>query len=267
MKKRITYIISVLTAVCLVLSCRNSSETSFKPVPDDALIDILTDTYIAGGLMNINQVRDMYRYRDSITNYIEIVKHHGYRNTQVDSTLKYYFINKPKKLEKIFDAVTGKLLKMQTEVENQTKTTTPQVTNSNLWNGRPSYTFPDEFFTDSIPFAIPVKTAGLYTFKATYRVSLDDQSENPEVVIYFSNFQTKGQEIVTHWDKCPLQRDGRTHTVILKKELQNTENAFIRGFLFYHSNKKGKNWQKHARISDINISVETSGKASVTSDQ
>jgi len=267
MKKVPSHIISLSIITCLLLSCRHSNETQFKPIPDDALIDILTDTYIAGGLMNVAQIRDMYRYRDSTINYVEIVKHYGYRNTQVDSTLKYYFLNKPKKLEKIFDAVTGKLLKMQTEAENPANSGTPNTVNMNLWNGRASFTFPDEFFTDSIPFTIPLKTAGVYTFKATYKIFPDDQSINPELVIFFSNFRGKGEETVTHWDKCPLQRDGRTHTIVLKKELTNTENSFVRGFLFYHANKKGGEWQKHARISDISLTVVPLGKEEGASDQ
>ncbi|HNX66303.1 MAG TPA: DUF4296 domain-containing protein [Bacteroidales bacterium] len=267
MKKLPFHIISLLTIIILLLSCRHSDEPPFKPIPDDALINILTDTYIAGGLMNVAQVRDMYRYRDSLSNYIEIVKHYGYRSTQVDSTLKYYFINKPKKLEKVFDAVTGKLLEMQTEVENPENTGTQAAVNKNLWNGRPSFTFPEEFFTDSIPFTIPVKTAGVYTFSASYRLFPDDQSIDPELKINFSNFRGKGEEFVTPWEKCPLQKDGRAHTIVLKKELTNTENAFVRGFLFYHSNKKGGEWQKHARITDISLTVVPLGKADVVLEQ
>jgi|WetSurMetagenome_2_1015567.scaffolds.fasta_scaffold00332_22 hypothetical protein len=265
MNKRLSQIISVFLIICMLFSCRHNDKPSVKTVPDDALINILTDTYIAGGLMNVTKVRDMYRYRDSITNYTEIVKHYGYTTTQVDSSLKYYFINKPKKLEKIFDAVTGKLLEMQTEIQTESnaeaKAAVPSGVNLNLWNGRASIVFPDEFYTDSIPFTIPVKTAGVYTFKASYQIFPDDQSISPELIINFSNFKGKGEEIITHWDKCPLQKDGRVHVVVLKKELTNTENSFVRGFLFYHANKKGGTWQKHARISDISLTVSPTGKA------
>jgi hypothetical protein len=259
MKNKLTRVLSVLFILCLTVSCRDKSKPANGMVPENALINILTDTYIADGLMNVSKVRDMYRYRDSTTNYIEITKHYGYTNTQVDSTLKYYFINKPKKLEKIYDVVTGKLLEMQTKVENEVNMTTPPADKVNLWNGQVSYSFPENFITDSIAFSIPVKTKGIYTFKASYRVFPDDESRNPEVVIFFSSFNGKSAETIDHWDKCYLRKDGQTHIIELKKELTKTGNVFIKGLLLNHINK-GVDWKKHARISDISITVIPAGK-------
>jgi hypothetical protein len=261
MKNKIILIVSVLLFSLLVFSCKGKAKPAKEyMVTDDALIGILSDTYIAGGLMDVKEVRDMYRYRDSIINFMDIVKQHGYTTGQVDSTLKYYFFYKPKKLEKIYDAVTGRLLKMEAEVKNQTLETLPSG-KSNLWNGQLSYSFPDEFITDSIAFNIPAQTLGLYTFKATYTIFKDDESRNPEVVIFFSNFRGKGEETVVHWDKCLLKKDGKAQTIELSKQLTTPGHNLLRGYLFYHSNT-GIEWKKHARISNISVTVVPAAKPS-----
>lgn len=262
MKKIVLLILIPLAVLATVISCGKKEKASLKPVPDKDLINILTDTYIADGLMNITKIRDMYRYRDSTINYIEVAGSYGYTSGQVDSTLKYYFIHKPKKLEKIYDAVTGKLLEMQTEVENSENNGSPLTQKTNLWKGASSYNFPSWSDTDSVSFYIPATIKGLYIFRATYTLYPDDESINPEVVIYFSNFNDKDKESITDWDRYVLRKDGRPHAVELKKELTDNYHSFIKGFLFHHANKGG-GWKKHATISDISIEIIPSGKDAV----
>lgn len=259
MKKRVSLIFIALAVIATVISCGKKERQALKPVPDKDLINILTDTYIADGLMNVTKVRDMYRYRDSTINYIEVTGSYGYTPAQVDSTLKYYFIHKPKKLEKIYDAVTGRLLEMQTEVENSDNNGTLLTKKTNLWNGAPSYSFPAISATDSLAFYIPAKIKGLYIFRATYTLYPDDESINPEVLIYFSNFNDKGKETIVDWDRYMLRKDGKPHSVELRKELTDNSHSFIKGYLFHHANKGG-GWKKHASITGISIEIVPSEK-------
>ena len=91
-------------------------------IPEDALVNILTDTYLTDGLMDLPSVRKMYYYRDSTANYDDILRQYGYSMNQMDSTLRYYFLYKPKKMEKIYDRVTGKLLEMEANLVGETST-------------------------------------------------------------------------------------------------------------------------------------------------
>lgn len=262
MKKRVSLVFIVVAVLATVISCGKKEKQAVKQIPDKDLINILTDTYIADGLMNITKVRDMYRYRDSTVNYIEVAGSYGYTTSQIDSTLKYYFIHKPKKLEKIFDAVTGRLLEMQTRLENSDDNGTTSSTKTNLWNGASSYSFLAGSATDSVAFNIPVKSKGLYIFRATYTLFPDDESINPVVVINFSNINDKGKETISDWERCMLTKDGKPHSIELKKELTDNNHAFIKGFLFHQVNK-GDGWKKHATITDINIDFIPSEKDEV----
>jgi hypothetical protein len=253
-KMKVNTFISALLAVLLIVlsSCRDKTKPAKNMlVPENVLVEILTDTYLGEGIMNTKEVRDMYGKRDSITNYQDIVCKYGYTFRQVDSTLKYYFLFKPKKLEKIYDRVTGKLLEMEAAV-NTGNNAKSELVNENLWNGKVSYTYPQQSDTDPIAFNIPVKNSGLYTFKASYQLYPDDQSIDPRVVIIFSSVNNKGKETEVSWDVYKLIKDGKAHTVELSKMLVPHGETSIKGWLFFQSNS-GDDWKKHAIINNISF--------------
>ena len=88
-------------------------------IPEDKLVAILTDTYLTTGMMDVQAMRDTWGQRDSILNYIDVIRSHGYTYEQMEATLQYYFTDKPKKLAKIYDRVTGNLLALEVKVENE----------------------------------------------------------------------------------------------------------------------------------------------------
>ena len=59
-----------------IISCSGNggNKAKNKRVPDKDVVSILTDLYIADGLLSLPPVRTLFSKKDSITNYIEIIE-------------------------------------------------------------------------------------------------------------------------------------------------------------------------------------------------
>ena len=66
-------------------------------IPEDKLVAILTDTYLTTGMMDVQAMRDTWGQRDSILNYIDVIRSHGYTYEQLEETLRYYFTEQTEK--------------------------------------------------------------------------------------------------------------------------------------------------------------------------
>jgi hypothetical protein len=252
---------SVLTitaiALCILAACNSShirkpERTSL--VPENKLVEILTDTYLTSGMLDVQEIRETWGQRDSILNYIDVIKKHGYTYQQFDTTLKYYFTSKPKKLAKIYDKVTGNLLALEVKVMTE-KAPTDSLDATNLWTGRETYSLPEDFARDPIWFDIPVDIPGIYVLKADIQVFPDDKSLDPRVTVYFSTVDSAGVERRDYWQEIKLQKTGDYKTIEIKKRLFSTSGVRIRGWLLNHSNQQGQ-WEKHARVRNISLRLE-----------
>jgi len=246
-------IIFLVTAMLLATSCGGSGDG--KPgkrmlVPDDDLVAILTDTYLTAGMLDLYTMRNSWAQRDSILNYIDVIDSHGYTYEQFDLTLRYYFTNKPRKLSKIYDRVTGNLLELETVA--MTENNPAEDIGKNLWTGKPRYNFPEDFTRDPVWFDIPVEKPGKYLLNADIRIFEDDQSLNPRVTVYFSYQDSTGEERRDYWDEISLQKDGMFRKVQINKTLDSIPGARLRGWLLNHDNQPGR-WEKHARVANISI--------------
>ncbi|HNY58647.1 MAG TPA: DUF4296 domain-containing protein [Bacteroidales bacterium] len=247
------YKIFFVTLMLMIVSCGNTENK--KPsrkmrIPDDRLAAILTDTYLTAGIMDLFAMRDTWAQRDSIQNYIDVIESHGYTYEQFETTMRYYFMSKPRKLSRIYDRVTGNLLELETELMTQQSAVKPSE--KNLWPGKPDYRLPEEFTRDPVWFDIPVDKPGEYILKADIRVFEDDKSLNPRVTVYFSYRDSAGEEKRDYWQEVFLVKDGQIHNIQIKHTLDTIPDARLRGWLLNHDNQSGK-WEKHARISNIRI--------------
>ena len=247
------YKIFFVTLMLMIVSCGNTENK--KPsrkmrIPDDRLAAILTDTYLTAGIMDLFAMRDTWAQRDSIQNYIDVIESHGYTYEQFETTMRYYFMRKPRKLSRIYDRVTGNLLELETELMTQQSAVKPSE--KNLWPGKPDYRLPEEFTRDPVWFDIPVDKPGEYILKADIRVFEDDKSLNPRVTVYFSYRDSAGEEKRDYWQEIFLVKDGQIHNIQIKHTLDTIPDARLRGWLLNHDNQSGK-WEKHARISNIRI--------------
>ena len=251
------WIAPVLMLVLTVTGC--GPDTASKPgremlIPDDALVAILTDTYLAGGILDVPSVRAEWGERDSIRNYIDVIESHGYTHQQMEATMQYYFIAKPKKMAKIYDRVTGNLLELEVMVQSQDDAP-PGDQSENLWLGKYTYSLPEDFASDPIWFDIPVDMPGTYILKADIQVFSDDRSIDPRVTVFFSSTDSLGAEIRDYWDEVLLTKDGNINNVEIRKKLESTGMVHIKGWLLNHTSQLGE-WTKHARIRNVSLRLE-----------
>jgi hypothetical protein len=222
-------------------------------IPARNLIPLLTDLYLADGLLAYQPVKNIFIAKDSIINYIDIIESHGYTKEQMDNTLKYYFINNPKKLQKIYDQVLARL----TEIESEIESNSPTETNvHNLWNQKHSLKLPEEGVHNPLYFSIPVKDTGVYIFNFDYILYSDDQSLNPRTTIYFWRSDNTEAGVKQSWDDIRLVRDGIRHSYSATKRLTDTSFTHICGNL-HECDPQSARWEKHAIFSNMLLTKGT----------
>lgn len=250
------HILAVAASLLILTACGDSggNRPSAKMlIPENDLVEILTDTYLTAGMLDITIMRETWAQRDSILNYIDVIKSHGYTLEQFDATLKYYFTDKPKRLSKLYDRVTGNLLKLETDVMTVESPAGPAVSR-NLWPGQASYLFPENFTRDPVWFDLPAETPGEYVLSADIKLFEDDRSLNPRVTVFFSYTDSAGSERRDYWREVRLIKSGEFVTAETRKMLDTVEGVRIRGWLLNHDNQPGT-WEKHARIANISLKV------------
>ncbi|MCI0522589.1 MAG: DUF4296 domain-containing protein [Bacteroidales bacterium] len=249
---------AALMALIILASCGPSGAP--KPdrkllIPEDRLVDILTDTYLTAAMLDMPDLSATWGQRDSNLNYIDVIESHGYTYQQLDTTMRYYFNTKPKKLARIYDRVTGNLLELEVRVMEESNANPEDYADDNLWTGKASYSFPEDMTRDPVWFDIPVEKPGEYVLKADIRVFEDDQSIDPRVTVFFSTTDILGKEVRILWNEVRLEKNGQMQNIITANTLDSAGLVHIKGWLLNHSSQKGT-WRKHARISNISLKLE-----------
>lgn len=237
--------------ILFLVSCRQPGQKTGKKdlIPSDDLTSLLTDLYIGDGLLAYPPVRSIYSQKDTITSYIDIIKKHGYTKEQMDLTLRYYFVNNPRKLQKIYDEVLARLSEVQLRLQ---KKGPGQVKNNNLWDQKPSFSLPAEGANNPVYFNIPISDTGIFSLTLSAILYKDDQSLNPRITVFFWRTDSTGKEARKPWEKTELAKDQMKHTYTVVGKLSDPAFTHIGGFLLDCDPQKGR-WQKHATISDIQL--------------
>jgi hypothetical protein len=249
-------IIAAFAAIFMLTACGpagNNKPERKMLIPEDKLVAILTDTYLTTGMMDVQAVRESWGQRDSILNYTDVIGSYGYTYEQLEATLRYYISDKPKKLSKIYDKVTGNLLGLEAKVENE-RIDADSIP-GNLWNGKEEYNLPGEIPRDSIWFDIPAEAPGEYVLRADIIMYEDDGSVDPRVTVYFFTSDSVGVEVRNDWDETMLQKNGNVQKIEIRKTLESAGNTRIRGWLLNHTPREGA-WQKHATVGNIRLILE-----------
>jgi hypothetical protein len=258
MNRRLAYAINILIVVVMAAtsvqfsSCtsRRSKEKAEDLIPASHLVPLLTDLYLADGLIFLSEVGAKHRMKDSVTIYIEVVENFGYTKAQVDRTLRYYFINKPKKLQRIFDQVVARMSEMESTVSLELPK--PVIFEENLWPGKIAYAFPEDGLNDPVYFDCPIADTGLYNLKTTILIYPDDQSEDPRITVWFWKADTSAAGVTIYWDEVALPKDGLAHEYLLSAVVPDSSFTNIRGWLLNHNGKPG-HWEKHSSINLISL--------------
>ena len=178
-------------------------------VPEKDLISILTEVHIADGLLSIPEVRYKFTKGDTLESYIDIFEKYGYTKPQMDRTMRYYFVRKPKELIKIYDKVLGQLSEMEARVDKELQSFGSRQVN--IWPGKEFYLFSDPSFKDTARIDYQANFYGTLFLKFTLTIYPDDQSAHPVMGLYFSKTDSTGNEERRPFSTVPFIKDGHPH--------------------------------------------------------
>lgn len=247
--------IIILTAFFIATlsgSCKNIGEPKEKRlIPEKALISILADVYLADGLLSLPEIREMFSSRDSVMNYIDIIKSHGYSKERMDMTIKYYIISKPKRLDKIYDQVLAQLSEMETRLVNDTEIN--EVSETTLFKLKPSYSLPDPDGLERPGFDLVLTPPGYYNLTFTVTVYQDDESVNPCFTAFLCNSDTSKSKRPDYLSSIKYQKNGLPCTYTVSGKIEKNGSQILKGWFYDYENRPDLPGQ-HAKIENISFS-------------
>jgi len=235
MRSVIRYILPVLFAFAVVTSSctgRRGKAEHRNIIPENDLILILTDTYLADGLLSLPEFNYKYIVGDTLASYIDIIKGYGYTKEQMDRTIRYYFIKKPKQLIKIYDKVLGKLSEMESRVDKELPFAGSRELN--IWPGKSVYSYPDHSSENMNSLDFPVSFKGVLNLKFTITIFPDDQSTNPSPGLFFSHIDSAGNEKRVFFSKFPYLKDGHPRTYNFRLNQNFPDPVRLKGWFINH---------------------------------
>ncbi len=221
----------VLIFAVIILSCtgRKNKTEHRDLIPENELISVLTDIYMADGLLSLPKINNLYAGIDSVTAYKQVIEKHGFTQAQLDRTIRFYFIKKPKRFIRIYDKVLGRLSEIQSRIDKEYPV--PRPDQANLWQGRPFYSIssPHEAENPEINFQIPV--SGFYTLKFNLTIYPDDQLPAPRLDMFIYGVDTASAGEKFYFPSMPFIKDGLPHTYKSTVFLKNPgKRLFIKGW-------------------------------------
>jgi hypothetical protein len=235
--------------VSLLFSCKSGNSNN-KLIPVKDLVNILTELYIADGIIPFPDIQKRFSSKDSTENYVDIIQRHGYSKERMDKTMRYYFDKKPKKLENILDQVLTNLNEKEALLAIENPPALPDT--ANLWTMNRNISVPETGIKDPVWFSISIKDTGSYVLEFSTIVFNDDQSINPKVTVFFWHTDSSKAEYRTNWPALALPKDGQRHYYALSARNSDTTITHVGGWLLDSDPKEGR-YEKHAIIENIRL--------------
>jgi hypothetical protein len=254
MKPMTRYILTVFVASLIMAGActgRKNKAEHKNIIPEKDLISILSDVYLADGLLSLSSINYKFSQGDTLSSYIDIIKGYGYTKSQMDRTMRYYFIKKPRKLIKIYDRVLGGLSETESKVDKEYSKVMGE--GQNLWPGKSFYSFPDPAGEDSTWIDFPLNYAPAYHLKFTLTIYPDDQSVNPHLDLFFSHSDTAGNEKRIKISTLPYIKDGKPHAYNILSIHKLPPPISLKGW-FINLEETAPYREKHFRIENIILS-------------
>ncbi|MDP4222417.1 MAG: DUF4296 domain-containing protein [Bacteroidota bacterium] len=210
MKRFILPVLFIFTVLAFSCAGRKNKADRRDTIPEKDLIPILIDIHIADGLLSLPKINFMFSNVDTLGNYMDIVKKHGYTKDQMDRTMRYYFMRRPRKLVKIYDKVLGGISELESRISRESpEYNSPEA---NIWHGKFSYSFPDPSGKDTAWVDFPAVYLQAYILKFTLTLYPDDQSVDPRLGLYFVHTDSSGNEKRISFTSLPYIKDGKPHS-------------------------------------------------------
>jgi len=239
--------------VIMAVACKNNGGSEKgNIIPEKTLISILTDVYLADGLLSLDQINDMFSSRDSVTNYIGIIESYGYTKRSMDNTIKYYIIKKPKRLIRIYDQALSRLSKMESLLRDDPALTEGSEPAQVMVDS--SHILPDPEGAEKPGFDFVLTPSGYYNLEFTVTVYPDDKSVNPCFTAILSSADTTRLQTLKYLPTINYQKNGLPYTHAVSGKIEGNETLLLKGWFYDYENKPDIQGQ-HAIIENISFSV------------
>lgn len=239
--------ISIMTGSC---ASRKNKLDKRNLIPEKELVSILTDIHLADGLLSLPRVNSWASSLDSITSYYLIIEKHGYTKDIMDKTMKYYFLENPKRLNKIYDQVLGILSEMESRVEKLALL--EQARNSNLWRGMEFFSIPPLSGKESTMFDTTLYRAGYYSLTFSATIFPDDQSVSSRATAYLCSPDSIETGKKQYFRSPDYIKDGQPHSYTLFMTVPLNTIRHLKGW-FYDLNTNPSGLEQHILIDNISI--------------
>ncbi|MBN2350373.1 MAG: DUF4296 domain-containing protein [Bacteroidales bacterium] len=251
MKLKIFY--TVFFVLFISFGCSNKKEYF---IPKKDLVPLLVDLHIADALGLDYSIKREHSIIDSANLYGSLLSKHGFTKEQFDSTLAYYAIH-TNEFDALYEKVFAQLSKLEDDLksseEDEADISGPQT----LYNELKTYVLPEDSKNDIEPvsLSIEIKKKGTYTVTADILLYEDDQSINPNMVVFFwyDDGSPKGHR--EYFEFKPLQKDGKTHRYTTSKKLTDKKVTHLKGYMLNYESQE-IDWTQHAVVSNINVTFE-----------
>jgi hypothetical protein len=250
---RVLAIIVVSVLIVFTYACYNKPDKTEKGkiIREKDFTSILTESYLADGLLSQPDIKELFIKRDSIRTYMDIIEKHGYSKSEMDTTLRYYFTEKPKRLLKIYDNIMRNLSEMEmyyTDIQE----TVPTV-NVSRWNLPLSWVLPDTAGTEKPGFELKLNPPGFYNL--TFKLTLfpDDESFNPGFTAWYFKSDSTADKKPTWLPSFKYLKDGVPHDFIFSGRIEGDSAVILKGW-FYDFENNPEFSGHHVQIENIDFS-------------
>jgi Domain of unknown function (DUF4296) len=220
-------------------------------IPENDLVNILKDVHMADGLLSMPGINYRFSYGDSLSSYIDVIESHGYTKPQMDRTMRFYFVKRPKKLVRIYDRVLGSLSEMESNLDKEIPNF--RYNAQNTWTGSQNYTNPDPSGHELADIDIPLTYTESYYLKFTITVFPDDETYNPHLDMYLSHTDSTGSERKIYFSTPPYLKDGQPHTYNIHRTNKLPPPVRLKGWFVNHDESAPERYQNYT-VTDIVLS-------------
>ena len=250
MTRSILFILIIISMIAGSCSGRKSKINKKDLIPEKEMVSIMTDIYLANGLLSLSPIIYKYSLLDSINAYGQIIVKHGYTKEKMDKTMEYYFFDDPKGLNKIYDQVLGKLSEKESLIAKEF--TKVQVVTTKLWTGKDFYSIPSVNDNDSTRFDVSLLKTGNYSLSFSVTLYPDDQSVNPGPTAFMTPIDSIDSGKKVYIKYLNYLKDGRSHNYSLIFHVPENKKLHLRGWLYDFDNiSTGQ--KKHIKIENISF--------------
>jgi hypothetical protein len=223
----------VVVILLLLVSCRHNQKAYI--IPEKRFVSVLVDLHIAESI-GVQYRRDMdLKYRiDSATLYGSVFEKHHITRAMFDSTLIYYGA-RPEKFQKIYNAVTAKLKRLEQDIIDEEKQIELAETET-LYKNDTSFVFPKKG-PDRIAIDVPISGPGIYTVSADVKLLNDDMAVDPRMSVYLYKSDTSAEGKKLNFQEIRFSnRTGENRNYQAVRKVFDSSYTNIRGYIANYSN-------------------------------